>query len=241
VTRTNTELEAELEALRNEYKEFAYVVSHDFAGPLRQAEGFAKLLHQRYADAFDAKAKTHFDYLLQATERGQALLEVMLKYARLDAPQRDVEPVDLNLIWQECCKRLQSLITERDARLTCDTLPVLRASRMHMHTLFYHLLKNALQYHEEGCKADIALTYLALPGGGHRFEILDNGIGFNPEYAERLMIILTRGVDPSAYPGMGAGLAYIRKIARIYQGELTLEFTPTKGTTACVTLYPTTV
>jgi len=64
-------------------------------------------------------------------------------------------------------------------------------------------------------------------------EVKDDGPGIPPHEASR---ILERGVraDQST-PGHGIGLAIVRDIVQVYEGEMTIENNPTGG--ACITLH----
>jgi light-regulated signal transduction histidine kinase (bacteriophytochrome) len=48
-------LEEELQALREEYEEFAYIVSHDMGAPIRHIGGFTEMVLRDIQDQFDEK------------------------------------------------------------------------------------------------------------------------------------------------------------------------------------------
>jgi light-regulated signal transduction histidine kinase (bacteriophytochrome) len=69
-----------------------------------------------------------------------------------------------------------------------------------------------------------------------RFSFSDNGIGIEPEYAERIFVIFQRLHERSAYPGTGIGLAMTRKIIEYFGGRIWLDTSCTEGSRFLFTL-----
>ena len=62
------------------------------------------------------------------------------------------------------------------------------------------------------------------------FSVTDNGIGIEPQYADRVFLIFQRLHDKATYPGTGIGLAMCRKIIEYFGGRIWLDTEVADGT-----------
>ena len=82
-------------------------------------------------------------------------------------------------------------------------------------------------------RIDISAGYL---GNEWRFTIQDNGIGIDPQYADKILVIFQRLHTREEYPGTGIGLAVCKRIVERHGGRIWMESTPGQGTTFVFTL-----
>jgi two-component system CheB/CheR fusion protein len=133
------------------------------------------------------------------------------------------------------------IIIQKKAAINCDKLPVIHAIPVQMEQLFHNLISNALKFSKTDGPVVINITSRMIVDGektqrnlkkaGPYVEIIvaDNGIGFNPEFAEQIFTIFQRLNSKYEYPGTGIGLALCRKIAMNHEGEMYAESEPGQG------------
>jgi light-regulated signal transduction histidine kinase (bacteriophytochrome) len=100
--------------------------------------------------------------------------------------------------------------------------------------VFQNLLSNALKF--SGGKPPRIVITCTRDEPFWLFSFSDNGIGIEPEYAERIFVIFQRLHERSAYPGTGIGLAMTRKIIEYFGGRIWLDTTYTEGSRFLFTL-----
>ncbi len=101
-------------------------------------------------------------------------------------------------------------------------------------SLFQNLIGNAVKF--RGAEAPVVRFEVHRNGGKWQFSCTDNGIGVEPEYAERIFVIFQRLHTKEAYPGTGIGLAMCRKIVEYHGGRMWLDAGHSAGARFCFTL-----
>ena len=117
---------------------------------------------------------------------------------------------------------------------TDDALPTVHGAAGQLTRLLQNLIGNALKYRSERA-SQVHIT--ARPQGyAWLFAVQDNGIGFDPHYAERIFGMFQRLHTREDYPGTGIGLAICRKIVEHHGGRIWAEGRPGEGATFYFTL-----
>jgi signal transduction histidine kinase len=236
----------ELARSNADLEEFAYVVSHDLKEPLRSVSGFIELLNRRYRETLDGTARGYVDRSLVGAERMKALIDDLLLYARTSTGPRALERVDTHALVKEVLSALTKSVREADARIELSPLPVIQAEPAQISRLFQNLIANAIKFRRDEPPAIRVSAEVEPqpgprrgPGPGEqvwRFSIQDNGIGIEPEYAERVFQVFKRLHSHEEYPGTGIGLSICKKIAERHGGRIWLESRPGVGTTVHFTI-----
>jgi signal transduction histidine kinase len=247
-TRLAEQRAEELARSNNELEQFASVASHDLQEPLRKIRMYSGRLPQRLGDALPEEAASDLSRIQGAAERMQRLIDDLLSFARVGSRQHAFEPVDLAELTREVVGDLEARIEELQARVEINELPVVAADPAQMSQLLLNLIGNALKFHREDVPPLVRISSQLLPEQPARFgaeagvgrrcliTVEDNGIGFDPKYAERAFSAFERLHSRFDYEGTGIGLSIARKIARRHGGELTAASTPGEGSVFTVTL-----
>lgn len=225
----------ELKRVKEEYRDYAYIVSHDFSAPFRQIEGFSKLLSSRLHDQLDDKSKQHFEFIVKAAAGCQRMLEALLTFSRLESSPFAIEEVALDDVIMRVKERLSLPMEEREVILSHDALPVVYMKPAHADQLFYELIKNAIDYTPAEKAPKITISCETCDGIAN-IEIRDNGAGIESDQIAGLFTIFRRGDVPEYSHGNGMGLAYVKKILSFHGSDIALTSEKGEGTTATFVL-----
>jgi signal transduction histidine kinase len=225
---------ADLERSNSELEQFAYVASHDLQEPLRKVASFCQLLQRRYAGKLDSKADQYIELAVDGAKRMQALINDLLAFSRIGRIAREREPVSTGALLSQAWANLSTRRKRPKTTLAAGDLPVVLAEGTLLTAVFQNLLSNSLKFHGAG---PTQIEVSARRGGEFWiFSFSDNGIGIDPEYAERIFVIFQRLHDKEAYPGTGIGLAMCRKIIEYHGGRIWLDTSVQAGARFCFTL-----
>lgn len=223
LTRSNIELE-----------QFAYVASHDLQEPLRMVSSYMSLLEQRYKDKLDTDASEFIGYAVDGAKRMQTLINDLLSYSRVGTRGKPFAPIPLDRVLNQVLENLQISIQENKATITYGSLPTVMADESQMVQLFQNLIGNAIKFKSDNNpKVNISANQKEKEWV---ISVRDNGIGIDPQYAERIFIIFQRLHSRTEYPGTGIGLAVCRKIVERHGGKIWIESKPEQGATFYFTI-----
>jgi PAS domain S-box-containing protein len=223
--------------LRNlELQDFAFVASHDLQEPLRKVQAFSDRVIQRYADQLDPQAVDYLRRIDGAAHRMQVLIDDLLAYSRITSQGQPFAPVDLGEVAREVLSDLEVRIDESGARIEVGELPVVDGDRTQLRQLLQNLLANALKFRSPGRPPHVVVDATPAEPGQMVLRVADNGIGFEPQHAERIFAPFQRLHGRQQYEGTGIGLAVVRKIVERHAGRIRAIGRPGEGATFEVTL-----
>ena len=225
---------ADLQRSNKELEQFAYVASHDLQEPLRMVASYTQLLAERYENQLDEKAKKFIGYAVDGAVRMQLLINDLLTFSRIGTKGKEPEPTDAHAMLGEAIKNLKMNIDEAKAVITNGELPEVRADASQLVQLFQNLIGNAVKF--RGAENPRIHISAADKEREWLFAVRDNGIGIEPQYADKVFVIFQRLHTKEEYPGSGIGLAICRKIVERHGGRIWFESEPGKGTTFYFTI-----
>ena len=221
--RSNTELE-----------QFAYVASHDLQEPLRKVASFCQLLERRYAGQLDERGEQYIAFAVDGAKRMQRLINDLLAFSRVGRANVTFQPVDLATVLEQALRQLAAALEDSGAEVTHEPLPVVAGDFGLLVQLFQNLIGNAVKFRGEQAPR----VHIGCRTQGERVELscTDNGIGIEPQYADRIFVIFQRLHAKEAYDGTGIGLALCKKIVEHHGGRIWLDTPSGTGTSFRFTL-----
>jgi PAS domain S-box-containing protein len=225
-----------LEAQNRELEQFAYAASHDMKEPLRKITFFGTSLLDRIGSKIDTKSQSFLQRILTSTQKMNNLVDNLLNYSKTTANIDAVKEVNLNEIMQDVLREAQEQLDQNDASISVDELPTITGVPFQCHQLFDNLINNAIKYRKPGRALLIKIVYkvvsgaeigLLSDGAFHKISVIDNGIGFEQQHAEKIFEIFQRlGYEKT---GSGVGLAICKRIVQNHNGIIRAYGTPDEG------------
>jgi signal transduction histidine kinase len=233
----------ELKRSNASLEEFAHAASHDLKEPIRKISTFSARLKTTLESRMSDLEQDLFRRMQNATERMAQLVDDLLSYSHLSLTPPEKQQVDLNKKLQLVITDLEVQIEEKRAEVSVEQLPVVNGYPRQLQQLFQNLLSNALKYTNpttppqirvtahETTGADVAINIPVAEAGRrfHHIQVADNGIGFDPQYAEQIFQMFQRLHGRSEYSGTGVGLSIARKVTDNHHGYIWATGTPGEG------------
>jgi len=238
VRKLNTELNSrvtELAISNQELDAFSYSVSHDLRAPLRQIDGFSKILLKGASDYLTPDHKQCLDQIRDGTRHMGQLVDALLDFSRLGKQEIRREPVDLDVLWRELINEIKAETSDREISWQIAPLPTVEGDRALLRQAFWNLLSNALKFTRRRTRTLIEIGEQA-QDGQQIFFIRDNGVGFDVKYADKLFGVFQRLHLQDDFEGTGVGLANVQRIILKHGGSIWATAEPEHGATFFFTL-----
>ncbi|MGB3589135.1 MAG: PAS domain-containing protein [Tunicatimonas sp.] len=218
----------ELEATNRELSSFTYSISHDLRTPLRAIAGFANMLLKRNNDQLDKEGKRLLKVVTENVSRMAKLINDLLQFSHLGKKPMNTKSLDLKPIFEASFKELNDY--ENSASLQMHYLPTVKGDRDMVRQLVENLLSNAIKF-SSGVENPQVEVGEEPSDDTHIIYVRDNGVGFNPEYYDKLFEVFQRLHRDDEFEGTGVGLAIVQKIAQRHGGKVWAESQPGQRTT----------
>jgi light-regulated signal transduction histidine kinase (bacteriophytochrome) len=236
-------------------EQFAYIASHDLQEPLRKIQQFGDLLKTRLSGLISGEELTYLERMQSAAHRMSILIKDLLAFSRIATTQAITQPVLLAEVVSQALENLSMTIEESGVQLEVDDLPIVQGDRLQLSQLFENLLSNALKFRRTDPAGPFIppqvkvqsrlLSRIDLPpsikparyaDSYYLIEVIDNGIGFEEKYLDRIFQVFQRLHGKNEFAGTGIGLAIVQKVVTNHGGFITATGKPDQGATFCVYL-----
>jgi signal transduction histidine kinase len=229
----------ELAAANEAKSHFIAAASHDLRQPVHALGLFVGQLRGAADPAAQRELLQHIEHSVAAFE---ALLESLLDISRLDAGNVAVrrQPLALLPLLERLARGQAEFAQRKGLRLGVRVLPqdlAVDSDPVLLERIVSNLLVNALRYTARGGVLITARRRGGASGMAHvELRVIDTGRGISDEDLPQVFREFHRGAVPadSDEPGLGLGLAIVRRLTDLLQHPLALRTQPGRGT--CFTL-----
>lgn len=210
----------ELARANKELEAFAYSVSHDLRAPLRNIDGFSKILLEECASWLDERSKHYLSRIRNGSLKMSMLIDDMLTFSRIGRADLQVRRTSPKNIINGVLVHYANEISERNIATAIGVLPDVKGDPSLLQSLFSNLIANALKYSRKTGSAKIEIGY---DPGKEAIFVRDNGIGFDMQYHDKIFQVFQRLHLPEEFEGTGIGLAIVKRIAERHRGTVWAE------------------
>ncbi len=220
----------ELELKNAELESFAYSVSHDLRTPLRALDGYSQILLEESAEKLSPEEKNHLDRIRQAAQHMGRIIDDLLRLSRIS--RLSIQPAEVNLseLVRVNAEKLQQLDPSRNVTVEIEPDVVASGDKSLLALAIENLLSNAWKYsrNSEHPKIRFAQTQV---GGKPVYYIKDNGVGFDVAQSHSLFKAFHRLHSNDEFPGIGVGLATVKRVFQRHGGNVWANAKVGKGAT----------
>jgi signal transduction histidine kinase len=224
-----------LEAANRELESFSYSVSHDLRSPLRAIDGYSLMLQEDYATQLDDTGRRYIHTIRSGTQRMAALIDDLLTFSRLSRQSLNRQTVDMTTLARRAAAEVLESQPEPKPAVNIPDLPPVRGDPALLRQVWTNLIGNAVKYSSKSATPEVQVR-AAAEGRQVRYEVQDNGVGFDMKYADKLFGVFQRLHSIDEYPGTGVGLAIVQRIIIRHEGAVTAKGERGKGATFGFTL-----
>ncbi len=227
---------AELVRTNSELESFSYSVSHDLRAPVRHIDGFAQILKEEFGAGLPGEARLYLDRILYAATHMGHLVDDLLNLSQIGRTELVRYPVNTNELVR---RAITEVVSEKDRVIEwrIEDLPASNCDAGLIKLVFINLLSNAAKFTRKCSPAIIQVGSLQSDGIDTIF-VRDNGVGFDPQYADKLFGVFQRLHRQGDFEGTGIGLATVQRIILRHGGRIWAESSPNHGATFFFTLGP---
>ncbi|HYM94655.1 MAG TPA: HAMP domain-containing sensor histidine kinase [Chitinophagaceae bacterium] len=219
-----------LAVLKND---FISNVTHELKTPIATVGVAIEALRNFNALQDPQRTKEYLDISSNELQRLSLLVDKVLKLSMFEQKEIELkkETFDLKQLTEEVMNTMKLQFEKYGAKVNMQTEGdrfFIEADKLHITSVIYNLLDNALKYSKESPVIEVLLKsyeeYIAL-------SVKDNGIGIPAEYKGKVFDKFFRVPtgDKHNVKGYGLGLSYVSEVAKHHMGFSTVESEPGKG------------
>ena len=229
------QLASQLAAAHEELASFAYAVSHDLRAPLRAITGFSEALAEDYGSKLEPEALEYLGRIRDAATHMEDFIAALTELARIARAEVRVGNFDVTAAADAIAVELRAAEPSRQVEFAIERGLSVRADPALMTICVRQLLDNSWKFTSKRPTARISVS--REPHENKRvLAFRDDGAGFDPASTSRLFGAFQRLHRTADFPGLGMGLAMVRRIINRHGGKVWAIGHVEKGATVYIDL-----
>jgi PAS domain S-box-containing protein len=220
---------AQLQLTNKELESFSYSVSHDLRAPLRSINGYAQMIQEDHAHAFNDEAKRMLNVIRNNAKKMGVLIDDLLAFSRMGRKEITRVTVEFNKLVEPIIAELKNS-TSGKTNIILHPLHNTQGDPSLLAQVYMNLISNAIKYSAKKDK-----PFVEIGSEEKEDEIIyyvkDNGAGFDMQYAHKLFGVFQRLHSNEEFEGTGVGLAIVQRIIVKHGGKVWAKGMPGDGAT----------
>ncbi len=225
-----------IKTLDKELEAFSYSISHDLRAPLRSIDGYSRILQEDYAANLDDEGRRVLNVVTNNAKRMGRLIDDLLDFGRLGRKALQHANVNMTGIVNNIIHDLQAQEPGRKIEVIVDELLPSSADGEMIRQVWFNLLENAVKYSGKKDVSTIEVRSYKISDSEICYEVKDNGVGFDMQYAGKLFGVFQRLHKMQDFSGTGVGLAIVKRIVSRHGGRVWADAALNQGATFYFTL-----
>ena len=225
ITRNITkekESEMMIQATNKELEQLIYSVSHDLRAPSRHIESFAERIQEQESERLSEEGKNLLENVVLSTRRLGTMTDELLSYVNTRNQKAEKDIVKTHELIQDLTTIFVQTNPQQNIYWEVEELPDCYADPNLMTKLWENLISNAVKF--SSTKTESRIQILAQETEKELiYSIHDNGVGFDPRFADKLFTVFQRLHKRREFPGHGIGLAIVARIIQHHGGKIWAE------------------
>jgi len=208
----------ELNALKKEYEEFVYIVSHDLKSPMRAINNITTWIEEDLKSTEDKGILENFGLLKNRVVRLENMMNSLLELSRVSRFEMELYDVNIPNLIADCVEMAvgnSGAVFHMDITLSSETINTLGKK---LQKVLLSLFDNAIRFHDKE-KKDIFVA-VKETADQYLFSVRDNGPGIPDDVKEKIFGIFYTVNSKDRVDTTGAGLAISAKIINMVGGTM---------------------
>lgn len=212
---------SELREINKDLENFIFAVTHDLRVPLHNLQGLSAVVEEELtgADKPTEEVSTALKMISENAKKMDNLVTDLLSFSKMSRLEVVKTDVDIESIIRATIDDQKAFYGDKQIDLQIGNLPKAFGDRVAIQQVCQNLIGNALKY---SSRRDLIRLVIdgKIENGMTIYSFSDNGIGFDPQYANKLFLPFQRLHHAEEFEGTGIGLATSQRIVQKHGGQI---------------------